>query len=134
MSGKKKVVEEGTSNGNGQVLFVNLVMHDPDNNSDRYYISCKTSKTSGNINYKDLEKRYSPLYLKDKKNFPFNSLAKEQVSSGASGPDAINLGPQYEEYGLGITFNSEFTVKTYQVECTCTRDCRGFTARLLLRG
>ena len=42
----------------GQAFFTNLVMHDPDNNSDRYYIECKTSKTTGNLNYKDPEKSY----------------------------------------------------------------------------
>ncbi len=116
MGGQKKLVEEGTSDGNGEVLFLNLVMHDPDNNSDRYFISCTTSETSGNINYKDLEKRYNPIYLKDKKNFPFNSLAKELISSGNTGQGGLNLGPQYQEYGLGITFNSEFEVKTFQVD------------------
>ena len=116
VAGHKKLIEASNSNGKGQATFTNLVMHDPDNNSDRYYISCKTSETSGNINYKDLEKRYNPIYLNDKKNFPFNSQAKELVSSGNSGNGYINTGPQYEEYGLGITFNSEFNVKTYQVD------------------
>ncbi len=115
-AGRKKLVEATNSDMNGQAHFYNLVMHDPDNNSDRYYIDCKTSKTTGNINYKDIEKRYNPIYLKDKKNFPFNSLDKELVSSGTGGQGGIDLGPQYEEYGLGITFNSEFNVQTFQVD------------------
>ena len=111
---QKRPIEENTTGMDGKVTFINLVMHDPDNNSDRYYISCKTSKTSGNINYKDKEQKYSPIFLKDKLNFPFNSLAKELISNGNSG--GLNLGPQYQEYGSDVTFNSEFIVNTYQID------------------
>ncbi len=86
VAGTKKKVSERNTSMDGVAIIPNLVMHDPDNNSDRYYISCKTSETSGNINYKDVEKRYSPLYLKDKKNFPFNSIGEELVSP-VSGPN-----------------------------------------------
>ncbi len=116
MAGQKKLVESANTGMEGKAFFTNLVMHDPDNNNDRYYIDCKTSKTSGNINYKPVEKRYSPLYLKDKKNFPFNSPAEEMVSNGNTGQGGFNLGPQYESYGLDITFNSEFQVRTYTVD------------------
>ncbi len=115
-AGQKKTVESTNTNGKGQALFTRLVMHDPDNNNDRYYILCKTSSTSGGFNYKDKEKRYSPVYLNDKKNFPFNSLATEMVSGGGGGEGVIDTGPQYVEYGSAITFNSEFTVRTYQLD------------------
>ena len=116
MAGQKKLVESTNSDMNGEALFTNLVMHDPDNNSDRYYIACSTSKTSGNINYKDVEKKYNPIYLKDKQNFPFNSTGQELVSTGTGGQGYIDIGPQYKTYGLGITFNSEFSVATYKVD------------------
>ena len=109
--GQKYTIEDGKTNMDGKVFFTNLVMHDPDNNQDRYYIDCSTSESSGLLNYKDLERRYNPIYLNDKKKFPFNSQSKDLVSSGNHG--GIDLGPQYEYYGQDITFNSEFKVKTY---------------------
>jgi len=114
IAGQKYAIEDGKTGMNGKVVFANLVMHDPDNNQDRYYIDCSTSETSGELNYKDAERRYNPIYLKDKKNFPFNSQGKDMVSSDNTGKADINLGAQYEYYGRDITFNSEFKVKTYK--------------------
>lgn len=112
VAGTKKQIADGKTDMNGMVVIPNLVRHDPDNNNDRYYISCQTSETSGNINYKDLEKRYSPIYLKDKKNFPFNSVKEEPAQQSSSG-GVISMGLT-ETYGLDITFNSEFEVQTYE--------------------
>lgn len=110
--GNKYQVAEGTTDGDGKVIFSNLVMHDPDNNQDRYYISCATSKTSGSLNYKDKERRYNPIMNADKKKFPYNRQVKEEMASGNEG--GIDLGPQYETYGSNITFNSELKIRTYQ--------------------
>jgi hypothetical protein len=112
ITGSKKQIADGNTDMNGMILIPELVRHDPDNNSDRYYISCETSETSGNINYKEVEKRYSPIYLNDKKNFPFNSLKEEQFQAAPS-EGVINTN-YTDSYGLDIAFNSEFEVQTFE--------------------
>lgn len=73
-SSSGKIISEKITDKNGEVFFRNLVMHDPNNQHDRYYVKAETNKTDGVSNFKTKEKRYSPIYDQDYKDFPFNSV------------------------------------------------------------
>ncbi|MCC7400363.1 MAG: carboxypeptidase regulatory-like domain-containing protein [Chitinophagaceae bacterium] len=108
---QKKVVSGPAKNDqnitdiNGYVTFTNLVQHDPNNPGDRYFIKCKPDKKAGDVIFDEKEKSYYPLWDKDKKNFPFNSLS-HYTPSGSGLKIPI-------DYGSNITWNSELVIKTY---------------------
>ncbi len=107
--GQKKIIADANTKADTFVIIRDLVMHDPDNTHDRYYVSCKTPKTDGAINYKTRERKYAPIYLNDRKKFPFNHLVTETYQSSGGG---YNL-PQTVTYGSDVVFNSDFKVKVY---------------------
>jgi hypothetical protein len=102
-----KDLKTSNSLGDGTVTFSNLVQHDPDNTQDRYYILCEPNLTDALYIFKKKEKAYYPIYLKDKKDFPFNSLRFEITNSNMPAT-------QDQAYGQDITWNSQLVVKTYE--------------------
>ncbi len=96
------------THGDGIATFTNLVQHDPDNTQDRYYVQCVPDKKNGLYIFKEKEKPYYPIYLKDKKNFPFNSLRYDNPNPNL--PNTL-----YDAYGEDITWNSELKIKTYEL-------------------
>lgn len=103
------MVASGESDKDGVVLIRNLVQHDPDNNLDRYYVKCETSKTDGVFNYKTKEVRYNPFSIAEKKNFPFNKFSSVIVNP----PKGLS---HTEYFGSDVVWNSELEVKTYTKE------------------
>ena len=88
----------------GYAIFHNLIQHDPNNFSDRYYINCKPDKMAGDVIFDPKEKSYYPLWDKDKNYFPFNSIGEYIPSSGFKIPI---------QFGSSIIWNSELVVETY---------------------
>ena len=103
-----KNLKSGETTGDGTYTFRNLVQHDPDNNQDRYYVVCDPDKDKGMYIFKKKERAFYPLYDKDKKDFPFNSLRYLDTAPGMPAT-------QYEAYGEDITWNSQLEVKTYDI-------------------
>ena len=103
-----KELKTDYSKGDGTVTFTNLVQHDPDNTSDRYYLRCEPDKNKGLYIFKELERPYYPIYLKDKKDFPFNCLRFENPNPNM--PSTLN-----QAYGEDITWNYQLAVKTYEM-------------------
>lgn len=103
-----KNITSGLTGEDGTFTFRNLVQHDPDNNQDRYYVVCEPDKDKGLYIFKKKERAFYPLYDKDKKDFPFNSLRYLDTDPGMPAT-------QYEAYGEGITWNSQLQVKTYEI-------------------
>jgi hypothetical protein len=103
-----KNLQSELSGEDGTVTFRNLVQHDPDNNQDRYYVVCEPDKNSGLYIFKKRERPFYPMYDKDKKDFPFNSLRYLDTDPGMPAT-------QYEAYGEETTWNSQLQVKTYSL-------------------
>lgn len=109
LPGSQDMIASGETGVDGTILVRNLVRHDPDNNQDRYYIVCSTSKTSGLLNYKTKETRYNPFSVQDKKDFPFNAVSYVTLKP--------KNGIAYNEYfGSDVLWNSEFETKTFTKE------------------
>lgn len=104
-----KNITSGLTGEDGTYTFRNLVQHDPDNLQDRYYVVCEPDKVTGLYIFKKQSKAFYPLYDKDKKDFPFNSLRYLDTDPGMPAT-------QYEAYGEEITWNSQLQVKTYEIE------------------
>lgn len=109
LSGSKKTIASGNTGLHGDVIIPRLVMHDQNNISDNYWINCKTSKTSGNINYRDEEIAYFKSYKNSAGDFPYNTTYAISSSSDPL-PGAIKT-----LIGCQATYNSEFEVKTFEV-------------------
>lgn len=109
-----KTLATRNTDKDGNVTFYHLVQHDPNNNSDKYYIGCTPSKDSGDFIFKKKEKSYYPLYDKDKAQFPFNSTANYTKQSGG-----FNINASYGEH---ITWNHQLVIKTYTTEIELTPD------------
>ncbi|MBN2612961.1 MAG: hypothetical protein JXB00_15505 [Bacteroidales bacterium] len=103
-----KVLQTVYTQSDGTITLTNLVQHDPDNKQDRYYVKCEPDKNKGLYIFKQYEKPYYPIYSKDRKNFPFNSLRYEDNNSNM--PQTV-----YDAYGENITWNSQLQVKTYEL-------------------
>ena len=103
-----KNITTGLTADDGTFTFRNLVQHDPDNNQDRYYVVCEPDKDKGLYIFKKKERAFYPLYDKDKKDFPFNSLRYLDTDPGMPAT-------QYEAYGEEVTWNSQLQVKTYEI-------------------
>ncbi len=103
-----KNIHSEQSGEDGTVTFRNLVQHDPDNHQDRYYVVCEPDKNSGLYIFKRRERPFYPMYDKDKKDFPFNSLRYLDTDPGIPAT-------QYEAYGEEITWNSQLQIKTYSL-------------------
>ncbi len=104
-----KNITSGLTGEDGTYTFRNLVQHDPDNLQDRYYVVCEPDKVAGLYIFKKQSKAFYPLYDKDKKDFPFNSLRYLDTDPGMPAT-------QYEAYGEETTWNSQLQVKTYEIE------------------
>lgn len=104
-----KNITSGLTGEDGTYTFRNLVQHDPDNLQDRYYIVCEPDKVTGLYIFKKQSKAFYPIYDKDRKDFPFNSLRYLDTDPGMPAT-------QYEAYGEEITWNSQLQVKTYEIE------------------
>ncbi len=104
-----KNITSGITGEDGTYTFRNLVQHDPDNLQDRYYVVCEPDKVTGLYIFKKESKAFYPLYDKDKKDFPFNSLRYLDTAPGMPAT-------QYEAYGEEITWNSQLQVKTYEID------------------
>ncbi len=104
-----KNLKSGETASDGTFTFMNLVQHDPDNNQDRYYVVCEPDKDKGLYIFKKKERAFYPLYDKDKKDFPFNSLRYLDTDPGMPAT-------QFEAYGEEITWNSQLQVKTYEIK------------------
>ena len=102
-----KNIKTKESLGDGTVTFTNLVQHDPDNTQDRYYVLCEPNLNDGLYIFKKRERAYYPIYLKDKKDFPFNSVRYETTNPNLPAT-------QDQAYGEDITWNSQLVVKTYE--------------------
>ncbi len=103
-----KLLKTDYSKSDGNVIFTNLVQHNPDNSQDRYYLVCEPDMINGPYIFKKRERAYYPIYFKDKKDFPFNSMRYEDTNS--------NLPPTSEQaYGENITWNSQLQVRTYEM-------------------
>jgi hypothetical protein len=103
-----KNLKTGETASDGTYTFRNLVQHDPDNNQDRYYVVCEPDKDKGLYIFKKKERAFYPIYDKDKKDFPFNSLRYLDTEPGMPAT-------QYEAYGEETTWNSQLQVKTYEI-------------------
>jgi len=103
-----KNLKTGETSGDGTYTFRNLVQHDPDNLQDRYYVVCEPDKDKGLYIFKKRERAFYPIYDKDKKEFPFNSLRYLDTDPGMPAT-------QYEAYGTETTWNSQLQVKTYEI-------------------
>ena len=104
-----KNITSGLTGDDGTYTFRNLVQHDPDNLQDRYYVVCEPDKVTGLYIFKKQSKAFYPLYDKDKKEFPYNSLRYLDTDPGMPAT-------QYEAYGEETTWNSQLQVKTYEIE------------------
>jgi len=103
-----KNIHSERSGDDGTVTFMNLVQHDPDNRQDRYSVVCEPDKNDGLYIFDRKEKLYYPIYDKDKKDFPFNSMRYLDTDPGMPAT-------QYEAYGEEITWNSQLQIKTYSL-------------------
>jgi hypothetical protein len=109
-------LETSYSDENGYITFTNLVQHDPDKQSDRYWIHCEPDKNQGMYIFKDKKQSYYPYSTTDKKNFPFNDVSSQTVGSGGN---ALSVD---QTYGQSITWNSQLKVKTYDMTVYLTPD------------
>lgn len=109
LAGTKKQIASGNTGLNGDVIIPQLVMHDLNNNADHYWIKCKTSKTSGNINYREVEMAYFKAYKNSEGDFPYNTSYVPE--SNDPGIPAFNT----PAIGCAATYNSEFEVRTYEL-------------------
>ncbi len=103
-----KKIKTGETVSDGTYTFNNLVQHDPDNNQDRYYVVCEPDTINGLYIFKKKERAFYPLYDKDKRDFPFNSLRFLDTEPGMPAT-------QYEAYGEEIRWNSQLQVRTYDI-------------------
>ncbi|MBW6500612.1 MAG: hypothetical protein K0B05_04385 [Bacteroidales bacterium] len=110
-----KNIHTERSGEDGTVTFRNLVQHNPDNHLDRYYVACEPDKNSGLYIFKRRERPFYPMYDKDKKDFPFNSLRYLDTDPGIPAT-------QYEAYGEEITWNSQLQIKTYSLRMALLPD------------
>lgn len=99
---------KGETDKDGFVTFKHLVMHNPDNNQDRYFISCTPDPKKGDFIFKAEEKRYTTHSNKELINFPFNSLRFYTPPKSSSTLFNVPI-----DYGSNIKWNSELEVQTY---------------------
>ncbi len=109
LAGTKKQIASGNTGLNGDVIIPQLVMHDLNNNADHYWIKCKTSKTSGNINYREVEMAYFKAYKNSEGDFPYNTSYVPESNNPGIPPFGIPA------IGCAASYNSEFEVRTYEL-------------------
>jgi hypothetical protein len=94
------------SDENGEIVFTNLVQHDPDILYDKYWLFCEPDKNQGTYIFRKKLQSYYPNNYQEKKSFPYN----DKYSEG------------YNTFGENITYNCDLNVKTYDMTIYLTPD------------
>jgi hypothetical protein len=107
-----KNIKTSYSNESGEVLFTDLVQHDPDKLYDCYFIVCEPDNNQGVYVFKQRKSSYYPANLKEQKQFPYNSKGYYTPESG----------PVQESYGENVIWNSQLKIRTYEKVMYLTPD------------
>ncbi len=105
----------GRTDKNGNFVFKNLVQHNPDNPSDRYFIRCVPSKAGGVFNFQDKEYSYYPAIPEyELYSFPFHKKQSQYYKSYYDNSKTTPVPGSSVRFYSDIKWNSEFQVENHQ--------------------